>query len=120
MTFIVGWVVIYLRHQLPDRQTAPEDKGSPQVVSSTSNPLLRLSGFQRNPLDMEDNLDVTTSSMDVGGPNGHGHSHGNPGDGSKTKIQVAGSMIRSLIFVGIQPVKICITYFQIASLLGAV
>ena len=107
-TFIVGWVVIHLRHQLPDRQTAPKDKGSPQVVSS--NPLL----------DMEDNLDVMTSSMDVGGPNGHGHSHGNPGDGSKTKIQVAGSMIRSLIFVGIQPVKIGITYFQIASLLGAV
>ena len=112
MTFIVGWVVIHLRHQLPDRQTAPKDKdnGSPQVVSS--NPLLED--------DMEDNLDVMTSSMDVGGPNGHGHSHGNPGDGSKTKIQVAGSMIRSLIFVGIQPVKISITYFQIASLLGAV
>ena len=103
MTFIVGWVVIHLRHQLPDRQAAPkdkEDKGSPQVVSS--NPLL----------DMEDNLDVMTSSMDM--------EDNHPGDGSKTKIQVAGSMIRSLIFVGIQPVKIGITYFQIASLLGAV
>ena len=110
LTFIVGWVVIHLRHQLPDRQTAPKDKdkGSPQVVSS--NPLLED--------NMENNLDVMTSSMDGGGPNGHGHSHS--GDGSKTKIQVAGSMIRSLIFVGIQPVKISITYFQIASLLGAV
>ena len=110
LAFIVGWVVIHLRHQLPDRQTAPKDtdKGSRQVVSS--NPLLI----------MEDNLNVMNSSMDDGELNGHGHSHGNPGDGSKTKIQVAGSMIRSLIFVGIQPVKICITYFQIASLLGAV
>ena len=107
LTFIVGWVVIHLRHQLPDRQTAPKDKdkGLTQVVSS--NPLL----------NMDDNLDAMTSSMDGDGPHEHGHSHG---DGSKTKIQVAGSMIGSFIFVGIQPVKIGTTYFQIASLLGAV
>ena len=74
-----------------------------------------------NPLlNMDDNLDAMTSSMDGDGPHEHGHSHGNPGDGSKTKIQVAGSMIGSFIFVGIQPVKIATTYFQIASLLGAV
>ena len=105
LTFIVGWVVIHLRHQLPDRQTAPKDKGLTQVVSS--NPLL----------NMDDNLDAMASSMDGDGPHEHGHSHG---DGSKTKIQVAGSMIGSFIFVGIQPVKIGTTYFQIASLLGAV
>ena len=109
-TFIVGWVVIHLRHQLPDRQTAPKDKDKGSLQAVSSNPLLED--------NMEDNLDVMTSSMDDSEPNGHGHSH--PGDGSKTKIQVAGSMIRSLIFVGIQPVKIGITYFQIASLLGAV
>ena len=103
-TFVVGWVVIHLRHQLPDRQTAPKDKDKGSLQAVSSNPLLED--------NMEDNLDVMTSSMD------DGHSH--PGDGSKTKIQVAGSMIRSLIFVGIQPVKIGITYFQIASLLGAV
>ena len=102
LTFIVGWVVIHLRHQLPDRKTAPKDKDKGLMQAVIPNPLL----------NMEDNL-----SMDGGGPNEHGHSHG---DESKTKIQVAGSMIRSFIFVGIQPVKIGITYFQIASLLGAV
>lgn len=94
----VGWLAVIMAHHRlrvihPGGEVAVDDDG----LFENLNPL---------------------SSIDDDQPVGHGHSHG--AQKAKTPLELAGAMARSLVFVGLQPAKIAITYMQIASLLGAV
>jgi hypothetical protein len=102
VVFLIGLVLMLIDYHIGHIEAKPEEQ-MPRKQSTTANPLSNVDDEQK---DDQDDFEVEAGKDQEAQ--------------ARTKLEVARPLLRSLVYVVLQPTKIAITYMQIASLLGAV